>query len=209
MEEVIYARISSKGQNEDRQLKEGVKDFTDTCSGSVPFMEREYAQKLISYLQKNPNTKTIVNSISRLGRSTSDVLETIKYFNKHNYKIEFSDVGVQADTPMGRMVITMMSAVHEMELENIRENQRQGIAVAKAKGKYKGRVKGAIMTKERTLKKHFDIVNCFESGWSVNKASLTTKKNRATCKKVYDVLKNSNKYRQTNIIEQIEEQENK
>ena len=199
--EVIYARVSSKGQVADRQLKEGVKDFTDECSGSIPFMERPKAQKLISYLQKNPDTKTVVNSISRLGRNTADVLSTIEYFNKHNYKIEFSDVGVQADTPMGRMVITMMSAVHEMELENIRENQRQGIAIAKAKGSYKGRTKGATMSKDKLLKKHFDIVNCFESGWSVNKASLTTKKNRATCKKVYDVIKNSGKNRQTSILD--------
>ena len=202
MEEVIYARVSTKEQNEERQLKEGVKSFVDKISGSVSFMERPQAQKLISHLQKHPKTKTIVNSISRLGRNTADVLATIEYFNKHNYKIEFSDVGVQTDTPIGKMVITMMSAVHEMELEHIRENTRQGIEIAKIKGKYKGRPKGALTTNEKLLKKHFDIVNCLELKMSMNKTARITKKNRATVKRIDTILKSKN--RQTSILDYTE-----
>ncbi len=198
--EVIYGRISTAGQKQDRQLKEGVESFIDTISGSVPFMERPKAQKLISHLQKHPETKTIVNSISRLGRNTADILRTIEYFNKNNYKIEFLDVGVQSDTPVGKMVITMMSAVHEMELENIRENTRQGIAIAKIKGKYKGRRKGSFADDDKLLKKHFDIVDCLESGWNMSKTARTTKKNRATVKKIKDIL-NKRGNRQTSILD--------
>lgn len=196
---VIYGRISSVGQKDDTQIKEGVKSFIDIISGTVSFFERPQAKKLIAYLEKNPTAKTIVKDISRLGRNTKDVLNTIEYFNEHKFELEILNPGIKTDTPIGKMMLTMISAVYEMELEHIRERTQQGRELAKIKGVYKGRKSGAVAKDEVLLKKHSDIVNCLESKMSMNKTATTTKKNRATVKRISEILKSKN--RQTSILD--------
>ena len=199
--EVIYGRISSKGQKDDTQLKEGAKPFIDTISGTVSFMERPKAKKLLAYLKKNPTAKTIVKDISRLGRNTKDVLNTIEFFNSNKYELEILNPGIKTDTPIGKMMITMVSAVYEMELEHIRERTQQGREMAKLKGSYKGRKVGAKANNEVLIKKHSDIVNCLKQGMSMNKTAITLKKNRATVKRIDTILKSSSEYRQTSILD--------
>ena len=199
--EVIYGRISSIGQKDDTQLKEGVKSFIDTISGTVSFMERPKAKKLIAYLEKNPTSKTIVKDISRLGRNTKDVLSTIEYFNDHKYELEILNPGIKTNTSIGKMMITMISAVYEMELNNIKERTQQGREIAKLQGRFKGRKVGAVAKDEVLLKKHSDIVNCLKEGMSMNKTAITLKKNRATVKRIADILKSNIEYRQTSILD--------
>ena len=198
---VIYGRISSIGQKDDTQLKEGVKSFIDTISGTISFMERPQAKKLIAYLEKNPTAKTIVKDISRLGRDTKDVLNTIEFFNSNKYELEILNPGIKTDTPIGKMMLTMISAVYEMELNNIKERTQQGREVGKIKGVYKGRKKGAVAKDDVLIKKHSDIVNCLKQGMSMNKTATTLKKNRATVKRIDTILKSSIEYRQHSILD--------
>jgi DNA invertase Pin-like site-specific DNA recombinase len=93
----------------------------------------------------------------------------------------------------------MISAVYEMELEHIRERTQQGRELAKLKGNFKGRLKGAVAKDEVLLKKHSDIVNCLKQGMSMNKTAITLKKNRATVKRISEILKSKN--RQTSILD--------
>ncbi len=205
--EVIYGRISTKGQQDNSQLKDGVKSFIDVISGTVPFMERPQAKKLIAYLKKNPTEKTTVSDLSRLGRNTADVLNTVEYFKKHNYTLEIKDRDIKTDTPTGKMMLTMLSAVYEMELEHIRQRTQRGRDIAKAKGNvYKGRKKGATAKAETLLAKHSDIVNCLKADMTMSETARTVKKNRATVKRISTILKASTmEYRQHSILEQIEE----
>ena len=199
--EVIYARISHKTQNDDTQKKDGVQDFTDTTPGTVSFMERPKAKKLLAYLKKNPTAKTIVKDISRLGRNTKDVLNTIEFFNEHNYELEITNPGIKTNTEVGKMMITMISAIYEMELNNIKTRTQQGREIAKIKGVYKGRKPGAKASNEVLIKKHSDIVNCLKQGMSMNKTATTLKKNRATVKRIDTILKSSIEYRQHSILD--------
>ena len=58
--EVIYGRISSVGQKDDTQLKEGVKSHSLIQSAELFHSWKDHkAKKLIAYLEKNPTTKTI------------------------------------------------------------------------------------------------------------------------------------------------------
>ncbi len=205
--EVIYARISHKTQKDDSQLKDGVQDFTDTTPGTVPFMERPRAKKLLAYLKKNPKTKTIVKDISRLGRNTKDVLNTIEYFNEHEYELEITNPGINTNTDVGKMMVTMISAIYEMELNNIKTRTQQGREIAKIKGVYKGRKPGAVAKDETLLKKHADIVSCLKKKMSMSETARTLKKNRATVKRIDTILKNNAEFRQTSILEQIKENE--
>ncbi len=207
---VRYGRISTIKQNSDSQKEEGVKSFIDKITGTQKFAERPEAKKLMLFLKKHPNTKTIVKDLSRMGRSSQDVLNTIEWFNDNNYELEIENLNVNTKTPEGKMMITMLSAVYELELNFTRERTQRGREIAKAKGDvYLGRKKGAKASDESILKKHPKVVDMLKAGVSVYKTSKILEKNRGTVKRVETILKANIHHRQTNIIEQIELQENK
>ena len=182
---VIYTRVSSRKQNNARQLVDSYdKEFNDVLSGSVPFNDRIQAKKLMKFLESNPDTLTVVCSVDRLGRDLKDILNTIDSFEKNGWKLEIKQLPVDVFSATGRMVVSLLGTISELELKTIRDRQKQGVAVAKAEGKYLGRQKGATETKANYLKKHKDIVNCLESGMKLFKIHKTTEKSRVTINRV-------------------------
>ena len=205
---VRYGRISTVKQNSDSQKEEGVDSFIDGVTGTMKFAERPEAKKLMAFLKKNPTAKTIVKDLSRLGRSTQDVLNTVDWFNDNNYELEIENLKVNTKTEMGKMMITMLSAVYTLELSFIKERTQRGREIAKAKGDvYLGRKKGAKASDESILKKHPKAVDMLKAGMTVYKTAKILEKNRGTVKRLETILKGSIEHRQTNIIEQIELQE--
>ena len=72
---VIYKRVSSVGQNLDRQIKIGLTPIEDVCSGSVAFKDRTGGKQILAM----EGLKELhVHSIDRLGRNTLDILQTIQ-----------------------------------------------------------------------------------------------------------------------------------
>ena len=117
-----YARVSSKSQNELRQIvalhEMGVTKkniFVDKQSGKD--FERPMYKRLVRKLK--PNDLMYVKSIDRLGRNYEDIIEQWKLITKEK----------QAD-----IVLALLSYIAQNERENIRQRQAEGIAAAKAKG---------------------------------------------------------------------------
>lgn len=145
-----YGRISSKDQNEERQvqafLKEGITNdniFIDKKSGKD--FEREEYQLLKQILKRTKNNLLIIKSIDRLGRDYRQIQnewrELIQYTDIKVLDMELLDTTLYKDllgTFISDLVLQVLSFVAEQERTNIRERQAQGIAIAKAKGKYKG-----------------------------------------------------------------------
>lgn len=146
-----YARVSSKDQNEDRQLiafensnipKENI--FIDKISGK-DFNRPEYI-KLCKRMRKDD--VLFILSIDRLGRNYEDILEQWRILTK---KKEIDIVVIDMpllDTRTGKdligtflsdVVLQLLSFVSENERRSIRERQREGIEAAKAKGVRFGR----------------------------------------------------------------------
>lgn len=189
---VYYTRVSSEGQNDIRQkfnVEKTDKVYSDICSGSIPFQERKEAKKLIKYLSDSETKqKTVVHSIDRLGRNTKDVLNTVELFQEKGWELEIKNLGVTVGTPAGRMIITIMSAMAELELSTIRERQKEGVEVARALGKYKGRKKGTSENRKKILSKHKDVADLLLSGMNVTRTAKVLNRNRATVQRVKDVL---------------------
>jgi DNA invertase Pin-like site-specific DNA recombinase len=186
---VIYGRISSaQTQNEARQLEKGIIAFIDKCSGAVPFMERPQAKKLIEYLKKNPTCETEILSVDRIGRSTLDILQTIQYFKKNDFTLKINNLGMDNSSPFFDLMISLLGTLAEHERAVIKERCRGGIEVAKSNGVYIGRKKGTIDDRNRTLKKHQDIVTCLNSKMKVADICRLIGKHRATIQKVKDLL---------------------
>ena len=80
-----------------------------------------------------------VEEFSRLGRSTADLLATVKAIEDAGAKFKSLKENFDTSKPVGRLQMTMMAAIAEFEREMILERQREGIAIAKREGKYKGR----------------------------------------------------------------------
>lgn len=149
-----YARVSTVDQNEARQMEalreEGVdRIYIDKKSGK-DFNRPEY-QKMIASLRKGD--VLVIHSIDRLGRNYEEIIDEWRKITK---EIE-ADIIVQdmpllnttqnkdlTGTLIADIVLQLLSYVAQRERENIRQRQKEGIAIAKAQGKYKGRAKKEI-----------------------------------------------------------------
>lgn len=145
-----YVRVSSKDQNEERQLvalrDAGVdkKDiFVDKQSGKD--FDRPAYKRLIKKLK--PDDTLLIKSIDRLGRNYSDIIEQWKIITKNKrVKIQVLDMPIlsQVDndltgTLIADIVLQLLSYVAQTERDFIRQRQAEGIAAAIARGVKFGR----------------------------------------------------------------------
>lgn len=186
---VIYARVSTKEQNLDRQTEKGGKIFSDVCSGSIPFKDRLQAKKLISFLKSTPEAKTEVKSVDRLGRDMKDILSTIELFKKNNWYLRIEDLGIDNTSSFFDLMIGLMGTLAEHERKTINERAQQGREIAKIKGDvYLGRKKGTSYDRETLLSKHSDIVAHLKLGEKEAEILRKTGKSRTTIRKIKSIL---------------------
>jgi DNA invertase Pin-like site-specific DNA recombinase len=139
---VGYIRVSSFGQNADRQL-EGIalhKKFIDHASGKDA--NRPALEALLNYVREDD--VVVVHSMDRLARNLDDLRMVVHKLNAQNIQVHFIKESLQftgEDAPMSKFLLSVMGAFAEFERSLIKERQKEGIAIAKQKGKYKGRTK--------------------------------------------------------------------
>ena len=137
-----YARVSTSQQSLDIQIKvlkeSGVKPcriFTDKISGSTK--ERSGLELIILKVEKGDCI--LVTKLDRLGRDTADMIFLIKEFDNMGVTVRFLDDGISTEGTIGKMVITILSAVAEAERSRILERTNEGRIVAKIRGVKFGR----------------------------------------------------------------------
>lgn len=144
MARIGYARVSSIGQNLDRQLEllsVCDKIFTDKASGKD--MNREGFQALMNFIREGDIV--VVTELKRLGRNNKELTDTMNEIQRKKATLEVLDLptlsGITDDNLrrlLNNLIIELYKYQAEEERRYIRETQRQGIELAKAKGKYKG-----------------------------------------------------------------------
>lgn len=144
-----YVRVSTKEQNEARQVEalkgKGVeKLFVDKASGKNT--DRPALKEMLAYVREDNKERDVVmtESISRIARSTKDLLSIIETLQSKNVGFISLKENIDTSTPQGRFMLTVFAALAELERESILERQREGIEIAKAQGKYKGKPKKKI-----------------------------------------------------------------
>jgi DNA invertase Pin-like site-specific DNA recombinase len=185
---VIYGRISTSEQNEERQKVDGLKSFIDNCSGNIPFFERPQAKELMKFLRINPGAEVSVLAVDRLGRNTMDVLKTVQYFKANGYTLSIENLGQDNTSPFFEMMVSILGTLAQQEKQTTLERCKQGIAIAKEKGLYQGRKKGTKDSRTKTLEKHSDIVICLSRKMTISDTAQVTNKTRATIYKVKKLL---------------------
>lgn len=193
-----YIRVSSATQNTIRQTVNANKDeqvFIDVVSGVVPFNERNESSKLIQAIEKGMVNYVSVEAIDRLGRNTYEIQSTIEYFNKMNVTLKVDNLGIESlvnnkVNPTFKLISDVLANVSEMERNNSKERQAQGIAIAVAQGKFKGRVKGSGASDSEVLEKYKVVVKTLNnhSDLSLRKVASISNVSLATVQKVKRIV---------------------
>jgi len=136
-----YVRVSSLDQNPGRQL-DGIrldKVFTDKASARDT--NRPQLQSALNHARSEDTL--VVHSMDRLARNVEDMLRLVREMNDRGISVQFVKENMSFtagnDAPRSTLMFTMLSAFAQFERSLIKERQREGIALAKAKGVYKGR----------------------------------------------------------------------
>ncbi|WP_368302069.1 recombinase family protein [Kluyvera sichuanensis] len=104
--------------------------FTDKASGSST--DREGLDLLRMKVEEGD--VILVKKLDRLGRDTADMIQLIKEFDAHGVAVRFIDDGISTDGEMGKMVVTILSAVAQAERRRILDRTNEGRLEAKLKG---------------------------------------------------------------------------
>ncbi len=140
-----YGRVSTKEQTADNQKLEiessGHKVdywFADTISGKTSASQRPQFKALLAQIRNGETL--IVSKLDRLGRDAQDVGATVKQLATRDIVVIVLQLGkLDLASPAGKMMLTMLAAVAEMERDLLVERTQSGLARAKAEGKTLGR----------------------------------------------------------------------
>ena len=137
-----YARVSTEQQNLDRQLdalnKYGVDIiFNEKMTGTK--RNRPELTKMLDRLTEGD--MVVVESLSRLGRSTKDLIELVDLFERKKVHLVSLKEQIDTSTPTGKFLFTLMSAIAKFERDVIAERTKEGLRSARARGRFGGRPK--------------------------------------------------------------------
>ena len=138
---VGYVRCSTDEQNPSRQ-EEILKDagcekvFSDMLSGKD--RNRPGLEELLNFVREGDTV--CVESISRLARSTKDLLNIVDELKNKGVTFVSQKESIDTNTPQGKFMLTVFAAMADLERSQIRQRQQEGIAIAKKNGVYKGRI---------------------------------------------------------------------
>ena len=135
-----YARVSTEQQNLDRQLdmlqQYGVDHiYNEKMTGTK--RNRPELEKLLERLTEGDTV--VVESLSRLGRSTKDLIWLMETFNERGVNLVSLKESIDTTTSTGKLLFTLMSAIAQFERDVIADRTREGLAAARARGRKGGR----------------------------------------------------------------------
>ena len=140
MARIAYIRVSTKEQNTARQEEamksQGVeRTYIEKVSGKNT--DRPQLKAMLDYVREGDTV--VVESYSRLARSTADLLNIIESLNKKGVSFISLKENIDTTTPQGKLMLTIFAGLAQFERECLLQRQAEGIALAKTRGVYKGR----------------------------------------------------------------------
>lgn len=136
-----YARVSTLSQSTDVQVARlkaaGCDVVREEAASGRSRSGRTELQTILEFIRAGDTLMVV--KLDRLGRSTRDVLNLVHELESKGAALRVLEPEIDTSKPEGRIILTTLSMVAEMELTFIKERQRAGIEAAKAKGAYKGR----------------------------------------------------------------------
>ena len=154
-----YARVSTQQQDLARQLDmlqqyNCTEVLTEKMSGT-----KADRPELIRLKDKVRSGDTVViESFSRLARSTKDLIELVEFFEGRGVKIVSIKENFDTNTPQGKLMLTVFQAFSQFERDLIAQRTKEGLQSARARGRKGGRPR----VKEKNIEKALKLYNSKE-----------------------------------------------
>ena len=147
-----YARVSTADQNLDRQkdalMKYGV-DVLRCEKMSGTKKNRPELDKMLAELSEGDTV--VIESLSRLGRSTKNLAELMETFNTKNIRLVSLKETIDTTTPTGKLLYTILSSLAQFERDILVERTNEGLKAARARGRTGGRPKTDAKAMQKAL----------------------------------------------------------
>lgn len=198
---VIYARVSTVGQDYDRQLielkqyadrmgYEVIKTFSEKISGAKKVEERQAMTELLNYIEVNKVDKVLIYECSRLSRRAVDFLSIIDFFNEKKISLYIHQNGLETLLPSGEinpiatLVLGILTQFNSMERNLIRSRMESGYNAYRAKGGEVGRKVGYHKNNEQLKEEYAEELRLLRKGYSLRNVQKITGTSVNTLRKV-------------------------
>lgn len=157
-------------KNHDWELVEVYADYSSGTKTSRPNLD-----KLLDDAFSKKFDCVMVSDLSRLGRNVQHLLKIVEELDNKNIELFSLREKIDTDSPTGKLFFTIISALNEFQVSQIRENVKSGLANAKRKGIKLGRkpvVNNADIKKIKKLRKKGDSIRRIAKKMSISTATI-------------------------------------
>ena len=198
---VIYARVSTKVQEYDRQLSELreyasrmdyviVQEFAEKISGAKNIAERQALTELLDYVEMNKVDKVLIYECSRLSRRAIDFLTVIENLTARKISVYIHQNGLETllpngqSNPIAQLVLGILAQFNSMERSLIRSRMESGYNHHRANGGSVGRKVGYRKTNEQMKVQYQEEIKLLKKGISLNNVYRITGTSVNTLRKI-------------------------
>lgn len=206
---VLFCRVSSTNdrQNYERQINDltqlatthnyyvaGI--FAEKVSGSKKNAERKELTNMIGFVNDNCIDKVLVTELSRLGRDTLQVLQTIEVLNQNKISLYIQNYNIETLTPekeinpMSQFLVTILAEVARMERKTIESRLSSGYQNFRNTGGVVGRKSGFRKSEDVMKDEYAEEIKMLKKGYSYQHIAQITKTNKNTLTKLRQLFLN-------------------
>ena len=183
---VIYARVSSNNDRQDtsRQIKdlenyaklqniEIVNVYEEHISGAKKIEERQILGECLEYCKRESVNFLLLSELSRLGRSTLQVLRSLEMLHESKVSVYIQNLGIYTLQPNGEVnpiasiMVTVLAEMANIERSNIQYRLNSGRANYISNGGKLGRKTDSTKTEEKKKEEYKDTIALLKKGYSV------------------------------------------
>ena len=202
---VIYARVSTNGQEYDHQLVklreyaqkmqyDVVAEFSEKISGAKKIAERQALTELLNYVDTHKVDKVLVFECSRLSRRAIDFLSVIEHFNARKVSVYILQNGLEtlledgSINPTTQLILGIMGQFNSMERSLIRSRMESGYNHFRQQGGKVGRKEGYRKTDEQMKEQYTKEIQLLRKGLSLRNIRAITSTSINTLRKLKTMM---------------------
>lgn len=202
---IIYARVSTKTQDYDRQLVElreyarkmeyeVVAEFTEKISGAKKVEERQALIELLAYTETHKVDKVLIYECSRLSRRAVDFLSVIENLTAKRISVYILQNGLETllpngqPNPIAQLVMGILAQFNTMERTLIRSRMESGYNHFRQQGGQVGRMVGYRKTEEQMRADYPKEIQLLKKGLSLRNIQAITQTSVNTLRKLKNFI---------------------
>ena len=205
MKVVIYARVSTNGQDYTRQLDdlrnyaaanghEVVCEFSEKISGAKKVEECAALTELLDFVANNEVDKVLIYECSRLSRRAVDFLTVIEQLTEQGVSVFILQNGLETllpngeTNPIAQLVLGILAQFNSMERSLIRSRMQSGYEQFRKQGGKVGRKNGYRKSDEQMRQEYIEEIKLLKKGYSLRNISKITGTSTTTLQRVKAII---------------------